>query len=423
MIILYNIIFIILAIVYLPVFLLRGKFHKDIWMRFAVYPKRLIDKIKGKNIIWIHAVSVGEINAIRPLVERLKDSYPDYTLVLSTVTKTGNDQAKKIATENETVIYLPLDLSFIVKKTLAIINPRVLILTETEIWPNLIIQTAKRNIPVLLINGRISDKSFPKYMFARKLLRSALSNISAFAMQSEKDAQRIRQIGAVVDRVHITGNLKFDIKLDSAKINEKAEQIRQRLALQSDETVFVAGSTHPGEEEQILWVYRELIKYHPRTNLVIAPRHVQRAPDLTKLVEDFGYKARLFSKAIQGQKVSSVTIVDTIGDLVSFYSLAGLVFVGGSLVKRGGHNIIEPALFSKPVIFGLHVFNFKDISKAFMDKDAVIQVRDKESLLDTARELLENPERAKKLGKDAEKVVLENKGALDRTLQLLRRFI
>lgn len=426
MIIVYNIIFIILAILYLPIFILRGKFHKDILQRFAAYPKSIKEKLEGKDVIWVHAVSVGEVNAARPLIEKLKRQYPNHRFVISTVTKTGNNQAKRIASSDDAVIYLPLDLSFIIKKALRMIHPSILILLETEIWPNLIRQAARKNIPIAIVNGRISDRSFPKYMVSRIFVRPFLKDISIFAMQSQKDAQRMEKIGAPPDKIQVSGNLKFDFRIDKKQILEKTEKIRHDLGLQGDMLLFVAGSTHPGEEEQVIWAYKELIKAHPQLRLVIAPRHIERSDSVAKIVEEFGFEPLLFSEASKrrGSRISNqVIILDTIGDLVPVYSIADVVFVGGSLVKKGGHNIIEPAIFAKPILFGPHIFNFKDISSAFIDREAAILVKDKEALLGAVKKLLANRPSAVRFGEEALRTVLENEGAVEKVVSWIAELI
>ncbi len=402
---LYDIAFLIFSLFYLPTLIFKGKLHRDFLERFGVYDKNkktLLNSAKGT--IWIQAVSVGEVALCSSLIPLLKEKFPDGGIVLSTITKTGSELAKKIFLGDAIIIYFPLDFRFIVKRVVALIRPKIYVMVETEIWPNLLKEIRQRDIASILINGRISDKSFVKYKFVRPYLKNILTKINSFCMQSDLDAKRILELGAPEDRVRITGNMKFDadIKVDF----EATQRMRQRLLLNIDDQLLVAGSTHRGEERAIIKAFKELTQEFPHLKLLIAPRHIDRAGEVKALVKQY----------TQGQKT---IVLDTIGQLINAYAIATIVFVGGSLVKHGGQNPIEPAAFEKPIIFGPNMFNFKDIARLFVENRAAIQISDGEELLEKITILLKDESQRITLGKNAKKVVLEKRGAAERNLNAI----
>lgn len=358
MFIIYDIAFLIFAILYFPYLIIRGKWHSGFKMRFDVLPSGRMDE-RGR--IWIHAVSVGEVLAIVDIVHKLKERYPKYTIVCSTVTKTGNQLAQELLGNECAVIYAPLDFSWIVRKFIRIIKPEMYIAAETEIWPNLYSALRKNGVPIVQINGRISDGSFKGYRRVRFLMRRILRCVDKFCMQSPLDAERILQLGAAPEKVHVVGNLKFDIPPGVAGLK------KEELGFNPDDDVLIAGSTHPGEEELLLNIYQTLRKELPQLRLVIGPRHIERADAVMKLVEGKGYQAVRFSEipVTQGN-VHGVVVVDTIGHLRELYSLATVVFIGKSFAVGGGQNMIEPASAGKPVIVGPMTQNFKDAMAIFL---------------------------------------------------------
>lgn len=419
MLILYEILYIISMLCYLPIFLVRGKYHRGFLMRLGIFPQGVINKIKdGQRVIWLHTVSVGETQAAAGLVKNLRETYPDVQFVISTVTKTGNQIAESLTCTQDLVIYLPLDIGFIVRKVINLLNPSLFIVAETEIWPNLIINLAKKDIPIVLINGRVSSGSFKGYKLIRPFIKKAIQKFFLLCMQTESDAQRIIELGAPKDKVKITGNMKFDIK--------KPETSSQKpdFALTEEEKLFIAGSTHRGEEKIILQVYKELLNSHSNLRLLIAPRHIERTEEVEGLVARFGFKSQRVSQVnkslqLKAYNLKPVLVLDTVGQLKGLYALADIVFVGGSFIPHGGQNPIEPALFSKPVLFGPYMFNFSDIKEAFLNKKAALEVRDSQQLKDICLRILEDSRLSKELGEQAQEVVMENRGSTLRNLELI----
>ena len=388
-------------------------------MRLGFFPQSVINKLKGRKVIWLHAVSVGEVQAVDILVKDLKQQYPDFLLIISTVTKTGNLIARKLIEPQGLVIYSPLDIGFIVRKVIGLINPQAFIITETEIWPNLITNLTKKGTAAILINGRISLASFKGYKTIRPFLKGVLSKFSLFCMQTKEDAQRIIELGADENRVKITGNMKFDSQKPVTS-NQKPD-----LGLSAEEKLFLAGSTHRGEEKIILQVYRELIKSHPNLRLLLAPRHIERTQEVEGLIARFGFKPQRVSQLFFNARRTThdaqrVLILDTIGQLKALYARADIVFIGGSLIRHGGQSPIEPAVFSRPILFGPYMSNFSNIAKAFLNKKAAMLVVDAQQLKNSCLSLLDSPALGEELGNRAKEVLEENRGATLRNMELIK---
>ena len=426
MFILYDLIFLIFTLAYLPIYLFKGKFHHGFLARLGALPKDL----KLDKPIWIHAVSVGEAKAVAGLINELRKTCKDKKFIISTVTPTGNKIARTMAGAGDFVTYLPLDFSFIVKRVINKIKPEAFIIAETEIWPNLISCLHKRGIPVITVNGRISDASFKGYSAIKFLIKPILSKVSLFCMQTESDANKLEKLGVAPDKIKITGNMKFD-----QLISAQGSGYRTKLGLSPEERLFIAGSTHSGEEEIVLGSYAELLRKFPKTRLLIAPRHPERALEVEKMVLKNGFSVKMVSW-LTGQPVNglnqltrpsahppTVLILDTIGELVNFYAAGDIVFIGGSLVKKGGQNILEPASAGKPVIFGPHMFNFRDIVKMFLENDAAIMINNQEELIYAVVNLLNDSAKVDKLVANARGVIAKNQGATLRNAVLVREFI
>lgn len=400
-------------------------------MRFGVLPSGL----KLNKPIWIHAVSVGEVMAVKNLVRELRITCPDKRFFISTVTPTGNKIARAIAKETDFVSYFPLDLSFIVRSVVDKVKPSLFIIMETEIWPNFISCLHQKNIPIVLINGRLSDRSFKGYRCIKFLLKPLLNKINLFCVQTKMDAERLLDLGVLENRIKITGNMKFDIKAhtDSEKTSPAHEQVRDyadyklKLDLGPNEKLFIAASTHPGEEKIILGVYKNLLQEFPDLRLLIAPRHPERATEIANLIKKFGFEAKrlsLLSQRFNGSMTQRpIFILDTVGELVYFYNIASIVFVGGSLVKKGGHNILEPASLGKPVIFGPYMFNFRDIARLFLKNKACVLAHNSEELLLNIKDLLRNPAKSTELIQRAKAIILQNQGATARNLECISSYI
>jgi 3-deoxy-D-manno-octulosonic-acid transferase len=422
---LYNIFFTCLLIILCPYYLLRALFRKNLRIeslqRLGFFPK-----LSAKNPIWIHASSVGEVLCSVPLVKRLKKEFPGCPIVLTTMTRTGNETAKKIFNEADDFLFLPLDHPFIIGRVIRIVKPVLLLIAETEIWPNLLRSCGKKGIPIVLFNGRISQKSFRGYLLFKSLFRDCLNHVSFFLMQTEEDRKRIIEIGASSERVQVVGNIKFDQTFSSLP-GEKLAEIFQSFGLEK-KTVFIAGSTHPGEEEILLDLFKDLKKIDPRLILIMAPRHLDRLEEVENLLrlKEFLWLRRTSpstpGREIKGSPVE-VILLDTMGELMGIYSLAALVFVGGSLVPIGGHNPLEPLLYKKCVLFGPYMFNFSEISRRLTEVGGAIQVSGKEDLFSQLKRFLSDERARREVGEKGYQFLQKHRGATERMFEEIRPLI
>lgn len=420
MFIIYDFIFLIISFFYLPLYLFRRKFHKGFLARMGFSGQAFA----GKRPVWVHAVSVGEALAVKGLFGELIRFFPGKKFVISTVTSSGNKIASSIARPQDLVTYLPLDFSFVVRKVIDRINPELFIIAETEIWPNLISYLHKRHIPVISVNARISDASFRGYRLVKFLFKPVLNKITLFCVQTEDDSRRLAELGVLPEKIKVTGNLKFDLRPNQQ--TQKNNLLREQLGLKDGKKFIVAGSTHQGEEEIILSVYKELLKRFAGLNLLIAPRHPERADEVERLITKYGFEPVRISRinptaACHGER--AVFILDTIGHLLDYYGLADLVFIGGSLVKKGGHNILEPVSLGKATLFGPYMFNFREIAGLFLKNKAAISIDDEEGLKNAIQVLLQNPPALEDLGNRARELLLKNQGATAKTLSFIKGFV
>lgn len=424
---LYEIILYLSALFLVPYYLMRGlkygKARHGIRERLGIYQQDLRSVLHGKKVIWVHAVSVGETRAAMPLLKGLRREYPEAILILSNVTETGRKITSKID-EIDHFVFFPFDLRWIVRKVFNIIQPNLIILVETEIWPNFVLEAKDRKIPIILVNGRISDRSFPRYRRLGKIMLPVLESLSAFCMQSEQDSRRIRHLGAATGRVEVTGNLKFDMQ--SPKVDkDDISSLRALYKLSKKSTVWVAGSTHEGEEAEIVNVYQRLLESHQSLVLIIVPRHPERS---RQLQEDFarrGVSASLRSELSSSShilKPGEILIVDTLGEMLKFYAVSDLVFVGGSLIPHGGQNVLEASLMKKPVLFGPYMQNFKEIARLVRAAHGGLQVKDVEDLYRQMKLLLDNPSEAQRIGDNGKYLIEANQGATDKTLKMIARY-
>jgi len=415
MMLIYDAVFLVVLFVLFPYWLGKRKLHAGFLMRFGVFSKETQVALReGKNV-WVHAVSVGEVLAIRGLIRSLKERWPGCQVVLSTVTKTGFAVASSQLKESDRVLYGPLDLSWVVRKYLNLIRPQIYIVAETEIWPNLFWALRKREIPVVLVNGRISERAFRGYFQWRYFIRKIFNCVDRFCMQTELDRQRVIHLGVPASKVQVAGNIKFD------DLPYPAEFGLRDFGFNGQESLWIAGSTHPGEEKVVLKIFQSLWKEYPDLRLVIAPRHVERSQEVARLIEEFGFKPARLSELHLSPPADqrSVVVVDTIGHLRSLYGLSKIVFIGKSLSRSGGHNIIEPAFFANAILVGPHMQNFQDIVEIFLKHKALIQVKSAEELSIKIRELLKNPDEMKKLGQNAKEVIRKYRGATQKTLDII----
>lgn len=407
----YDLIFFLIGIIYLPIYLFKGKFHSGFSSRLGILP----DKLELNRPIWVHAVSVGEAMAARRLIAELRRLFPEKRLAISTVTPTGNKIAKELAGESDLVFYLPLDFSFIVRRVVRKIKPSLFIAVETEFWPNLISRLYEERIPTAVVNARISDSSFRGYSAGRFFIRPILLKINLFLAQTNVDAQRLMALGVSGNRIRITGNMKFDNSLPARSGSANSGDALRVLGLSEKDVLIVAGSTHKGEEEIIVTAYKDLLGARAHLKLLIAPRHPERVPEVAKIIAAKGLKSlnisELGDNAAGRMPEDCVFILDSVGRLVSYYALADIVFVGGSLVKKGGQNIIEPAALGKAVLCGPHMFNFRDIYDLFIRNKAIISVSGSAQLKAEIELLLSDEERRLSIGRMAREVVSQNQGA------------
>ncbi|MFK5925636.1 MAG: 3-deoxy-D-manno-octulosonic acid transferase [Desulfuromusa sp.] len=420
---LYNLLLVLSALFLVPYYLLRGirygKSRRGIRERLGYYSPRQLSLLRAKKTIWIHAVSVGETRAAMPLIKQIRLKYPDLQILVSNVTETGH----AIALEDKEIdlcLFFPFDFSWAVRKALNTVHPELIIIVETEIWPNFTRQAHQLEIPLILVNGRISDRSFPRYRLARFLLRPILDRFSAFCMQSQTDAERIMALGAPDGRVENTGNLKFDHDLKEVTY-EQVQQKKKHYILPDQVAILVAGSTHDGEEKQLLEAYKKISAQIDRDLiLVLIPRHPERKREVQSLLKESGFKYRLRSSLQEGDELLSpgdVLLVDTLGEVLDFYSVADLVFVGGSLVPIGGHNLLEAALLQKPVLFGPHIHNFKEISAKLIRAGAGVKVANQHELVRQGIIMFNDPARCRAMGQAGSSLIAENAGTTERTMR------
>ena len=372
-------------------------------------------------VIWVHAVSVGEVRAARPLVEALMQRWPDQRVLVTTMTPTGSEQVGLLLGERVAHCYAPYDTPGAVRRFLKRVNPRVAIIMETELWPNQFKACFDRDIPVFCANVRLSERSLRGYLKFRKLINQVVQWVSVFATQSRQDARRVRQLGASPERVHVTGSIKFE--MDLAPSLQEMAQI-QRHQWGNDRPIWLAASTREGEEKLILKAYAAVKKNRPDLLLVIAPRHPERFAAVARLVQKQGWEVarRSDGPGFLAPDVD-VYIGDTMGELQLLYAASDVAFVGGSLVKTGGHNMLEPCAVGVPVVFGPHTFNFREISQFVEERGAGIRVQTVDELANVLDQLLGDPELRFEIGEKGKKLVQENRGALERTLALLEEIL
>jgi 3-deoxy-D-manno-octulosonic-acid transferase len=381
-----------------------------------------VSPLDKQPVIWLHCVSVGETQAARPLVERLRREWPHHALVVSTVTLTGQKLARDLfRTQAARVIYFPFDWRWTVRRVLRVINPAVVLVMETELWPNFLRECRAREIPVALVNGRISRKSFARYRRIRFFLRRVLESVTIAVMQSEKDAERIRVLGMLPQRTFTSGNLKFE----GGVFADKGTDLKQRFNLQTNVPLVLAASTHGPEEKIVLDSFKRL-RESSGARLMIAPRKPERFDEVAALIEGSGLSwARRTNPPKLSDADASVILLDTIGELPSTYSLATVVFVGGSIVDRGGHNVLEPAAHGVAVVTGAHTHNFHAIVDLLNQANAIVQLPPVEgaeavtALTDALRRLLVDPEWRTQLGRRAKEIISANQGAAERTMKLI----
>ncbi len=423
---LYDLILLAFSLLLVPYYLLRGwrygKSRRGIRERLGFYLPERMGSLAGRRVIWVHAVSVGETRAAIPLIKALKKEFPEHALVLSNVTETGHAIAGGIQ-EVDLCLFFPFDLSWVVRRALRQVRPKVIVIIETEIWPNFVRLAHHAGIPVLLVNGRISDRSFPRYMRLRPLVRPVLEKFTAFCMQSAQDAERIRAMGAPEALVEVTRNLKFDMQLPNPG-PDKGEDVRAAFRLPADAQIWVAGSTHAGEEEVIVDVYKRLLAEQKRLVLILVPRHPERCRILATMLVSRGLNVTLRSQVEERSDLlqsGEILLGDTLGEMLKFYAVADLIFLGGSLVGVGGHNVLEASLLRRPVVFGPFMHNFREISRLLLEAGGGAQVADADELHATLRRLLVDPGLRQRMGEGGYALLQRNIGATRQTVDAIRQ--
>jgi 3-deoxy-D-manno-octulosonic-acid transferase len=435
---LYSILVLVVAVIASPWFVYQAlrykKYVGSLGQRMGYLPVSF--NMDGDDSIWIHAVSVGEVLTARPLVSDLKRRYPNLRMFLSTTTMAGQQLARRSVPDVDAVFYFPFDLGFVVRRTLDLVRPRLFIMMETEIWPNLLRECRARGVKTAVVNGRLSARSFPRYKMIRPMMRRVLDHIDKFLVQSEESARRFIDLGADPARVVVTGSMKFDsLELSSTALQAGApaarsvrggveararDRVLRYFRIPQGRQVIVAGSTMKGEEAAVLRAFRKVRAAAPATLLVLAPRNPERFVEAEQLARAEGWKvARRSDLAVDSEPRVDVVIIDTIGELATIYQIASVVFVGGSLVATGGHNVLEPAVFGKPIVFGPHMDNFLEIADAFVSNGAGVQLSGEHELEETLLSLMSDPVRRARLGAAARALVEANRGANDKSVTVL----
>jgi 3-deoxy-D-manno-octulosonic-acid transferase len=377
----------------------------------------LANRDQGKKLVWMHAASVGEVIASQPVLDALRDRLQHVMVLLTTITQTGNEVARNSPRRADVVSYFPLDLPPIVRAALNRVMPDVFVMVETEIWPNFLAFAKRLGIPTILVNGRISDKSFQRGRRWRWLLGWAVRNIDYCCMQSKLDAERIIQLGARPESVRVLGNTKFD--QEGAHLNDdEVRRLRAELGIPENSPVFIAGSTNPGEEGEVLRAFRRIRESVPDLRLIIAPRQIERSDEIEGIACQMGFScARRSSRARESEY--DVLILDTFGELAAVYSVACVTFVGGSLIPKGGHSIFQPIIQGKPVMFGPYMHNFRDISHQAIAAGIGFEVHNDQEMASVAKMLMADERRLTEIKASCEKLVMENRGASERYADLI----
>lgn len=427
--VLYSLLILILGVVVSPYLAYQAirykKYIGSLGQRMGYLPVSF--NLDGEESIWIHAVSVGETMTVRALIADLRRRYPNLRIFLSTTTMAGQQVARRNVQDVDAVFYLPLDLSTIVRRTLRLVKPRLFVMMETEIWPNLLRQCKRMGVATVLVNGRISSRSYPRYKIAKPFFKNVLADVDRFCMQTEESARRVVDIGADPAKVVVTGSLKFDsLDIPGAPTVDGRGQNRvlRYFRMSSGRPVIIAGSTMREEEQIVLQAFRRIKSSTANPLLLIAPRHPERFAEVAQLARDQAFvTVKRSDLQIDAEPRADVVVLDTIGELAQVYQVATAVFVGGSLVDTGGHNILEPAVFGKPIVFGPHMHNFKEIAEAFIAQDAAVQVSGPRGLEEALVALLTDPVRRARLGAAARALVESNRGAKDKCLAIIAQLL
>jgi len=406
--------------------LMTGKYRKSFIQKLGGRQDKILSGLnnEGKRI-WFHAVSVGEVTAAAPIVASLKMKRPGARIIFSTSTETGQGMAERLVQGADAFIYFPLDIPFAVNKMLDLVRPDVFVLVETELWPNFLSAASKRGVSSLMVNGRISPRSFSKYRGTGFFWRGILKNIAAAGMISDIDATRIADIGMAAGKIRVMGNAKYDA-LAAMVSQDLQDDIVRRYNVRQDEKFLVAGSTHPGEEDVIIQVYRELLATYPELGLILVPRHIERAGDVIHLLRQADLKDMITTTQMisgRSRENEKVIVVDVIGELFKAYSLATVVYCGGSLVPKGGQNILEAAAWGKVVFYGPSMEDFSQEAALLEGAGAGIRIHNSRELSEGILRMLADPQDAQRRGERGQAVVLANMGAAERYAEMVTEYL
>ncbi len=423
----YNILLLIYWIGLVPVLLYRivvkQGFYERLKPSMGIMTPTLQERIGGRPVIWVHAASVGEIVAASPIVKDIQREFPQVAVIVSVVTNVGYGMAERILPDSEGIIFFPLDRPFFVRRALRLFNPLAILLVETELWPNFLRIAKGEHIPIMMVNGRISERSHKRYMRIQSFVKRMLGSIDRFCMQSNVAAEYITDLGADSSQVRVTGNTKYDQTYATVTESEKEELLHQ-FGFGGHFPIIVVGSTHKGEEETILEAFTGLLQQYPTARLLLAPRQIVRGEEIVTICESYGLQAvRRSTMGGPADEATAVVILDTIGELGRLYALGDIIFVGGSFVPVGGHNILEPAAHGKPIVVGPHMFNFTEIYQLLSDRGACTMVHTAQELLAEWRLLSEQEQVRTERGAHCLEVVTENQGATRRNVQELRQLL
>lgn len=426
----YNVLFAVGYVIMLPYFLYRmcrrGGYLKGFLQRVAIIDGSLLSQLKARRRVWVHAVSVGEVFVALKFMDEMRAKRPGTAFVLTTTTSTGHRLAEKMMRSDDKLLYFPSDFPFIMRRMLDILNPVAVILVECELWPNLVRLASERKVPVILVNGRISQSSYDGYKKLKIVFEKTLNMISMAHVQGARDRQRLLDIGMAPERVEVVGSAKYDVAERDRSGEEDVAQVLKAVGMGEGRAVVVGGSTWPGEETILLSVYKRLREQIGNMRLVIVPRHAERAGEVVAEIERCGLKHTRRSELRAGREPAEppdVLLVDTTGELKSFYALAAVVFVGKSLTRRGGQNIIEPALYGRATVVGPHMENFAAVMDDFLAADAIIVVRDEAEMEDALRRLLADERLRLEYGRRAGLLVDSKRGAIGITVEQALKFI
>jgi 3-deoxy-D-manno-octulosonic-acid transferase len=425
----YNVLFFFGYLLMMPRFVYRmwrrGGYRKDFLQRLGVYRPDVLQRMRERRRIWIHAVSVGEVSVAFRFMEEIRKARAEASFVLTTTTSTGHRLAEERMAATDLLLYFPSDFPVVVARVLNRLNPLALILTEGELWPNLIRLTHARGIPVALINGRVSKRSFAGYGRVRAFVQPMLEMIDLFLVQGEGDRDRLQALGAPGERLKVMGSAKYDVARPDASHTERARQALAGVGMTPDRTILVGGSTWAGEEDVLCGIFQRLRVKQPNLRLVLVPRHAERRAEVERDIRQHGltWKRRSELNAGAAAEAMDVLLVDTTGELMGFYACASVIFVGKSLCQHGGQNVIEPAMLGQPIVVGPSMENFEPVMADFLAGKALIQVRDAEGLEREISRLVTDAAVRIELGRRAAEVVKSRHGCVKQSVELLLQVV